>query len=87
MEQGIIYYGKKSKTYGFGDAILETSNTGTGQTSWNRDKSYFPFSTYSFFVRGGYYGSNSTTGSFAIGYTNGNASSGDGGFRSVLVTL
>ena len=32
-----VYSGKKSTTYGFGDAVLETSTTGSGSPSWNGD--------------------------------------------------
>ena len=41
--------------YIFGDAVRETSTSGTGTNSWNSDYSYFPGLDYPFFVRGGYY--------------------------------
>ena len=37
-----VYSGKKSTTYGFGDAVLETSTTDSGSPSWNGDCSDFP---------------------------------------------
>ena len=79
-----IYSGKKSITYGFGDAVLETSTTGSGSTSWNGDYSHFPDTSVPFFRRGGGCGGSSNAGVFAF-YSN----SGDPwfyyGFRSVLV--
>ena len=38
--------------YGYGDAILETSNTGSNNGSWNSDYSNFVNTSYSFFIRG-----------------------------------
>ena len=80
-----IYSGKKSTTYGFGDAILETSTTGTGSTSWNGDCSYFPYISDLFFRRGGWYNDSSGSGMFEF-----DASTGvpyyNCGFRSVIVT-
>ena len=81
-----IYLGKKSTTHGFGDAVLETSTTGSGSTSWNGDFSYCPYTSAPFFLRGGYYGDTSGAGVFAFG-----SNVGDPwfhyGFRSVLVAL
>ena len=79
-----IYSGKKSITYGFGDAVLETSTTGSGSTSWNGDYSYFPHTSGPFFGRGGCYGGASGAGVFAFAYHSGNPWSVYG-FRSVLV--
>ena len=83
---GATYNNLKSETYGFGDAILETSNRSNTTNSWNGDYSYFPCSSSPFFVRGGYYGDSSGAGTFAFDY---NAGSTDYsyGFRSVLVAL
>ena len=39
-------------TYGYGDAILETSTAGSGSTSWNSDYSKFVYSSYPVFIRG-----------------------------------
>ena len=62
-----IYSEKKSTTFGFGDAILETSTSGANSTSWNEDFSEsFPYNNSPFFERGGHYGGNSNTGIFAF---------------------
>ena len=67
------YLGLKSGTYGYGDAILETSSTGSSSSgSWNADYSYFPYSSSPFFIRGGVYGYSSGAGVFAFTH-------GDGG--------
>ena len=42
--------------YIFGDAVRETSTSGTGTNGWNRDYSCFPGLDNPFFVRGSYYG-------------------------------
>ena len=39
--------------YIFGDAVRETSTSGTGTSGWNSDYSYFPGLNYPFFLRGG----------------------------------
>ena len=83
---GATYNNLKSETYGFGDAILETSNRSNTSNSWNSDYSGFPCSSYPFFLRGGYYGSSSSVGTFAFGYNAGDTSY-HYGFRSVLVAL
>ena len=46
------YKGLLTSTYGYGDAILETSSSGSGNTSWNNDYSYFASTSYPFFLRG-----------------------------------
>ena len=81
-----VYSGKKSTTYGFGDAILETSNAGLGSTSWNGGYSGFPYTSGPFFIRGGGYGNGSGAGSFAFTRTGGGVSYNNG-FHSVLVAL
>ena len=78
-----VYSGKKSTTYGFGDAVLETSTTGSGSPSWNGDCSDFPGPSSPFFGRGGCYGDTSLTGLFAFDDTIGGPYS-DAGFRSVI---
>ena len=83
---GAKYNSLKSTIYGFGDAILETSNRSSTTNSWNNDYSYFPYSSGPFFLRGGYYGSGSGAGTFAFYSSTGN-SSYYYGFRSVLVAL
>ena len=79
-----IYSGKKSTIYGFGDAVLETSTTGSGSTSWNGDFSCFPNTSRPFFIRGGYYSDTSYAGLFVFNYYNGDPYFRYG-FRSVLV--
>ena len=74
-------------THIYGDAIRETSTSGTASTSWNGNVSCFPALGYPFIVRGGnYYAVGSTTGLFYF-----NRASGEGrfhnGFRSVLIAL
>ncbi len=77
------YAAVDSSTYGYGDAVLETSTTGEGSTSWHGDYSYFPHSTFPFFIRGGYYGYGSNAGLFSFSDTVGYGSS-NGSFRAVL---
>ena len=56
----------------YGDAVWETSNSGTSTNSWYSDYSNFPYTNSPFFVRGGcyYYGTN--TGVFFFYNNNGN---------------
>lgn len=84
---GTMYNGKKSSTYGFGDAILETSGRTSGTDGWNSDYSYFLVSTVPFFLRGGSCSNTENlTGNFAYsdyyGYSDGKC-----GFRSVLIAM
>ena len=79
-----VYSGKKSTTYGFGDAILEISTTGSGSTIWNGDYSCFPYTSSPFFRRGGIFSDTSGAGLFAF-YNDGGAPYYGNGFRSVLV--
>ena len=77
------YNNLKTATYGYGDAILETSTAGNGSTSWNGDYSYFVSLNLTFFGRGGNYVVSSNTGVFAFGNTDGYP--GDyNGFRACL---
>ena len=39
----------------YGDAVWETSNSGTSTNSWYSDYSYFPYTNTPFFIRGGDY--------------------------------
>ena len=73
-------------SYIFGDAIRETSMSGTGLTSWNGDYSYFPALGTPFTIRGVYSWDGSTAGVFSFHRTGG-ASSYIHGFRSVLIAL
>ena len=49
----------------YGDAIKETSTSGSGNSSWNAEYSMFPFSTATFFIRGGYYADAENAGLFS----------------------
>lgn len=62
------YKGLKSSTYGYVDAILETSNTGGDSTSWNGDLYLFPYISWPFFVRRCTYYHSSSAGAFTFGY-------------------
>ena len=77
------YNNLKTATYGYGDAILETSTAGSDSTSWNDDYSCFVYSFFPFFIRGGYYGGDSNEGTFAFHHTDG-APFSDFGFRACL---
>ncbi len=59
------FFDKKTKTYGFGDAILET---GENTTAWKGDYAYFPNTTSTFFMRGGSWGDSSNAGTFAFAH-------------------
>ena len=72
--------------YIYGDAIRETSTSGTGSTSWNGDYSYFPALYSPFTGRGGDLWGGSRAGLFSFNRTGGN-SIYIGGFRPVLVAL
>ena len=84
---GTTYFSKKSSTYGFGDAILETSGRTSTTDGWFLDYSTFTDSKIPFFVRGGSSGNNSSnTGVFAYSNAYGNATHLSG-FRSILIAL
>ena len=69
----------------YGDAVKETSTRGDSASgSWNSDYSIFPYSSYPFFVRGGYYFGGAHAGLFAFYYSTGAAVYGYG-FRVCLV--
>ena len=72
--------------YIFGEAIRETSTSGTGSTSWKGNYSYFPALNGPFSVRGGLFWNGSGAGLFFFGRAVGN-SDYYGGFRSVLVAI
>ncbi len=67
-----------------GDAIYETSTTGTGTTSWNLDYSMMSDTNNPFFIRGGYYSNGTAAGLFAFKSDNGTAFS-NVGFRPALL--
>ena len=68
----------------YGDAVYETSTSGSGTTSWYSDYSNFPYTIGPFFSRGGYYDNGSVAGVF---YFDSYSGSGDSSlsFRPVLV--
>ena len=74
---------KESATSRYGDAILETSSSGSGYSSWLGDRSTFPFGINPFFVRGGEFDSHGGAGLFCFGEYVGHTSSGVS-FRVVL---
>ena len=57
----------------YGDAVWETSNSGTSTNSWYSDYSYFPYTSNPFFNRGGHYGDVTYAGVFYFNYDNGGA--------------
>ena len=70
----------------YGDAVYETSTSGSGSTSWYGDYSYFPDTSTPFFLRGGDFNGGTSAGVFSFFYGNGNSLS-NGSFRPVLVAL
>ena len=72
----------------YGDAVYETSTSGSGTTSWYGDYSNFPYTDWPFFSRGGDYANGSVAGVFCfVSYDSGGAGDSDGSFRPVLVAL
>ena len=78
------YKGLKSSTYGYGDAILETSTSGADSTSWNGDYTSFPLALAPFFKRGGNYKEGSGAGAYSFDSTYGEPHYFKG-FRAVLI--
>ena len=71
----------------YGDAVYETSANGnSSSSSWYGDYSYFPYTSYPFFVRGGGYNNGTFAGVFYFYYDNGYGYSYYS-FRPVLVAL
>ena len=70
----------------YGDAVYETSTSGSGTTSWYGDYSNFPNTDWPFFYRGGNYNNGSNAGVFCFNNNRGNGYS-DRSFRPVLVAL
>lgn len=56
----------------YGDAVYETSYAGSENTSWQKDYSYFPYSRYPVFARGGDYLDGTDAGVFSFKGYNGN---------------
>ena len=76
----------KVNKYIFGDAIRETSTSGTGTTPWKNDYSYFLTLYYPFSIRGGSLWNNSGAGVFCF-HRDAGDSGYYGGFRPVLVAI
>ena len=70
----------------YGDAVYETSTSGSGSTSWYGDYSNFPYTSNPFFGRGGDYNGGTNAGVFFFDGYNGGGDIYDS-FRPVLVAL
>ena len=70
----------------YGDAVYETSASGSSSTSWYGDYSIFPDTSCPFFIRGGNYNDGTDAGVFYFYYSSGSSSSYFS-FRPVLVAL
>ena len=70
----------------YGDAVWETSNSGSSSGSWYSDYSYFPHSSVPFFHRGGGRVSTSSAGVFYFSH-HGGINYGSYGFRVVVPVL
>ena len=70
----------------YGDAVYETSSSGSNSTSWYSDYSYFMYFTYPFLGHGGLYNYNSYAGIFYFSPTDGYTRKDDS-FRVVLPVL
>ena len=75
----------------YGDGIFETSYisydwTNYKYSSWNGDRSYFPFSAEPFLYRGGRYTNGTNAGIFSFNHSSGRTFVSDG-FRSIFIIL
>ena len=70
----------------YGDAVYETSASGSSSTSWYGDYSYFPYTSSPFFLRGGDFNDGTAAGVFYFDVDGGNSNSSIS-FRPVLVAL
>ena len=70
----------------YGDAVWETSNSGTSTNSWYSDYSYFPSTGNPFFIRGGVCSDVTYAGVFCFNYLTGYNGS-YGSFRVVVPVL
>ena len=68
----------------YGDAVYETSTSGTGITSWHSAYSIFPSESVPFFIRGGNYTGDTVNGIFGFENNSGDIDS-NSSFRPVLV--
>ena len=80
------YTAYKNANYGYGDAILETSNKGDSM-GWMSDYSYFVYMDSPFFERGGRSGNEVNAGIFTFNAFDGQASRYSISFRVVLATV
>lgn len=78
-----FYNGLKSSTYGYGDAILETSTLGTGTNAWFVANSIYFEGDFPFMERGGSAGGGYNSGLFDYEQGPGSGNSGVG-FRVIL---
>ena len=70
----------------YGDAVYETSSSGSSGTgSWDSSYSYFPYSDFPVFIRGGRASYGSGAGVFAVVNTTGSAGTGHS-FRPVVLS-
>lgn len=67
----------------FGDAVFETSSSTSSASSWYGDNSYMVTDTSPWFIRGGYFNIDTTSGAFNFEYDPGNT----GGVVSFRATL
>lgn len=67
----------------YGDAVYETSGSGTGVAAWYNDITTFPYNGSPFFMRGGGYNIGTDAGAFYFYYSNGSNVTG-GSFRIIL---
>ncbi len=79
-----IYEGTWDTCNKIGDAVKETSTSGSGQNSWNGDNSGFGTASWPVFARGGGVGNGTNAGIFAFNSYTGCPAAGYG-FRVVLV--
>ena len=69
-----------------GDATKEMAPVSSSNTSWYSDYASFPYSSYPWFLRGGYFDNGAGAGAFVFGYNNGRAV-GNHSSRAVLGVL
>ena len=80
------YKGLLTSAYGYGDAVLETSNSGYNTSStWNYEYTLFAYEHNPFFDRGGYYKDSKYCGLFNFKSTSGGIATYYG-FRVILIT-
>ena len=78
------YKNMQTSTYGFGDAVLETSTTEGGEISWNMNAFKFPNNFELLWTYGGDYLSEDAAGGFVFSATSGEPNNNNG-FRVVLI--